>query len=265
MRRWLTGDAAQVGRAIMDPLPWAARVERAVAVLDVCRAQVARVVAVDGVVRVGSNPKLWADGHTAFDRVRDLVLAEERRPTDRAYCLLLFVAESAAQTIYNASNPRDPFDDDSPHWVAANSQSFVLAVADDYVGRAVWQALSGCAVSAAEWREAAPFADSHAAQHVGRRADVARANGRTDMLYRIFAVVVILGALWSLYGNGMLCFIVWYSGVSPEMSTRDWSELGIQAAVNLGAIALAWRGLRWRAVPNSRAGDPFTDGVARER
>ncbi|MGK0202297.1 MAG: hypothetical protein ACI9S9_001364 [Planctomycetota bacterium] len=71
-------------------------------------------------------------------------------------------------------------------------------------------------------------------------------------MQRILAVAVILAALWSLYGNCMLAFIVWYSGVDPEMTASDWFGLALQATVNVCAIVLVWRSVRKRAGATDR-------------
>ena len=70
----------------------------------------------------------------------------------------------------------------------------------------------------------------------------------TPAMNRILAVALTLGAIWSFYGNCTLVLIVWYSGVEQEVTIRDWLDLGIQAAVNVGAIALVWRLARTRRV-----------------
>lgn len=77
----------------------------------------------------------------------------------------------------------------------------------------------------------------------------------TQTMNRILALALTLGAIWSFYGNCMLVFIVWYSGVEQELTTREWLDLGIQAAVNVGAIALVWRLARTRGVA---AAEPAT-------
>jgi hypothetical protein len=121
---WLDGDE-RACVLLADRLSTAALLCLATSGLAACsqfttsaRAEIAEVV------RVGTSPQLWSEAHKAFDRVRGLTLAAERQgasPEDARY-VLLFVAENAARVIYNASLPRDPFDDD-----AAESLLRVLA------------------------------------------------------------------------------------------------------------------------------------------
>jgi hypothetical protein len=60
-------------------------------------------------------------------------------------------------------------------------------------------------------------------------------------MHRALAIALTLGALWSLYRIGMMCFIVSYSGSDPELTGLDWFELAIQSAINVFAIILVWR------------------------
>ena len=140
---WLNGDAVAVGRTIMDVLPADAQVARAVAVLDLCRAQYRPVPEVERVAAIGRDVARWCEGHGAFDHVRVLSLKEERSPTLRLYACLLFVAEISAKIIYNASQESAPFDDDSPWWLASNARDFVSEVGNPKFDRMVWAALCG--------------------------------------------------------------------------------------------------------------------------
>ena len=60
-------------------------------------------------------------------------------------------------------------------------------------------------------------------------------------MHRALAIALTLGALWSLYRIGMMCFIVYYSGSDQELTGLDWFELAIQSAINVFAIILVWR------------------------
>src|SRR4051812_36072683 len=79
--QWLSGDAVAIGRAIMEPLAEAERVERALAVLDECRGHCRAIPQVDRVAEIARVPARWSEGHDAFRAVRQLTLAEERHNT----------------------------------------------------------------------------------------------------------------------------------------------------------------------------------------
>jgi hypothetical protein len=95
------------------------------------------------VVRIGDEPEAWDQAHAAFDAVRDLTLARERvgaSGSDPGY-LLLFVGENTARVIYNATHPRDPFDDDSCAWLLKCLAQFVHFAASDELERHIWECL----------------------------------------------------------------------------------------------------------------------------
>jgi hypothetical protein len=145
---WLGGHAVEVGREIFTALDSREQVARAACVLDVCRRFWRPVRQIDAVAALANHRTRWNEGHSAFDAVRDLTLREEAAPTSEVYCALLFVAENTAKTIYNASGPPDPFDEDSPWWLASNVLHFAKATRDAELADALWCALTGTSVAA---------------------------------------------------------------------------------------------------------------------
>jgi hypothetical protein len=139
---WTNGRALAVGREIMQALSPPEQVRRVAAVLDVCRRSSAPVPEVDAVSTAARHPSRWRDGHDLFDRVRDLTLIEEKSRTSNVYRALLYVAEIAAKTVYNASGEPAPFDNDSPWWIAQCALDFVNAVGTADVRAGVWRALN---------------------------------------------------------------------------------------------------------------------------
>jgi hypothetical protein len=95
------------------------------------------------VIAMGAEPKRWREAHRAFQAVRSVTLREEASPSDRIYYLLLLLAENAAKTVYNASGPQDPFDADSPWWLAQNALDLSRALADPRIEQELWQILCG--------------------------------------------------------------------------------------------------------------------------
>ena len=140
---WKSGDALRVGRTILEPLPSSRQVSRAAAILDVCRMRWAAVPAVDAVSALARVPERWREGHDHFRAVRQLTLLEEKRRTNNIYYSLLFVAENTAKTIYNATAPSAPFDEDSPFWLAENALEMARNVNASTFEDQIWQALVG--------------------------------------------------------------------------------------------------------------------------
>ena len=140
---WITADPVQVGKVVLGALTPQERVARALAMLDLCRACCPPIAAVDVVMTIGSNAGRWREAHRAFQDVRGLTLLEERKPTNRAYGSLLFVAENTAKTIFNASGEPAPFDEDAPWWLASNVLHLARTVRDSGLQEALWRALTG--------------------------------------------------------------------------------------------------------------------------
>jgi hypothetical protein len=141
--QWLHRGDPEMGRLLLDPLSASERVRRAAAVLHACIEQSERVAEVDQVLEIARDATRWWEGHRAFDAVRRLTLEAERRHATGRYVSLLFVAEITAKTAYNASEPLDPFDDDSPWWLVPNARHFALTLGDARIRRRLWQVLYG--------------------------------------------------------------------------------------------------------------------------
>jgi hypothetical protein len=59
---------------------------------------------------------LWPKAHDLFDRIRDKTIKTDRTHDGRM-CAQYCFEEICAKTIYNLTDPIDPFDDDSMFWV----------------------------------------------------------------------------------------------------------------------------------------------------
>jgi len=82
--------------------------------------------------RLAADPERWSAGHAFFDEIRNrLFVAIKKR--DNAREAQYYFEEACCQTIYNATNPVDPFDPSSPYFVApfafALAQSLGIPVA----------------------------------------------------------------------------------------------------------------------------------------
>ena len=76
---------------------------------------------------MASDWRKWSDGHKLFDRIRTKTLLVERNIDQLIVCQYLF-EEICAKTLYNLSNPRDPFDADSPFWILPIALQFAKAM-----------------------------------------------------------------------------------------------------------------------------------------
>lgn len=63
------------------------------------------------------TPERWSAGHKVFDEVRDRALAAIKSK-DSLRCAQYGLEEIVLKSLYNASDPIDPFDSDSPFHVA---------------------------------------------------------------------------------------------------------------------------------------------------
>ena len=70
----------------------------------------------DEIVAMVGDEAGWAKGHALFDRIRDKTLKAQRAGDKRLEAQYLF-EEVCAETLYNLSYPRDPFDADAPYWI----------------------------------------------------------------------------------------------------------------------------------------------------
>jgi hypothetical protein len=72
------------------------------------------------VLELSINMDHWSAGHAVFDCVRNrLVSAIDSK--DLVLQAQYYFEESCLQAMYNATNPRDPFDPSSPFWIAGQA------------------------------------------------------------------------------------------------------------------------------------------------
>jgi hypothetical protein len=154
-----SGQTLQAGEIIFEDVPvearpaWAARILR----LALVKSGLEFAARYSQVLHDADNPRLWADGHRAFDTLRRRVLELERcgesgplTGEQRLEAHLLGLAELVAKVTYNAANPDGPFDEDSGWWITRDLKSLI----DD-----MWpedQAFAAAAWSALCWRPDGP-------------------------------------------------------------------------------------------------------------
>lgn len=81
-------------------------------------------------VAILEAPSRWKEAHNQFSAIRTrITLPFEDRKRQDAEAYFAIVAENAAKTAYNCSDPDDPFDEDSFEWLLRCEQEF-LAAAD---------------------------------------------------------------------------------------------------------------------------------------
>jgi hypothetical protein len=145
-RSWQQGEPLVAGRLIFENLPNDLRVAWASDILKLAlRRGGVRFAPIDDVLRIAQKPLRWKDGHRAFDKLRRSTLALEgghaRSDEDRVILHQLYLAENVANVIYNATDPRDAFDEDSGWWVVACLRDLVDFWKDDEFAGAAWLAV----------------------------------------------------------------------------------------------------------------------------
>jgi hypothetical protein len=137
---WREGRLREAGRLLFESMPPRRQAEWAGSILKYAAvASRVRHPAVRRLLEIADDPAQWGDGHRAFDALRRAVLPLTANPArsdeEQLLLRLLGLAEVTAKVIYNATDPRDPFDHDAGWWVAET-----LKAALD---RAIQQAGSG--------------------------------------------------------------------------------------------------------------------------
>jgi hypothetical protein len=79
------------------------------------------------VAELAGNPARWSAGHAVFDEVRRRLLAAAAAK-DRAREWQHHFEESCCQAMYNATDPRDPFDPGSAFFVAPQALGLARVV-----------------------------------------------------------------------------------------------------------------------------------------
>ena len=148
---WLEGQALEAGRLIFEALPpesrpkWAARILRLV--IDKSGVEKGQF---ERTLYAADHPRQWSSGHRCFDSLRREVLKFDelqrsgRHTQEELFHHVLLLAELVAKVTYNASDPPDPFDEDSGWWIAPGLKGFVDYWWPDDQGfsQAAWSALS---------------------------------------------------------------------------------------------------------------------------
>jgi hypothetical protein len=149
--RWDSGGSLAVGKIIYEKLPiksrpkWASRVLKIV--LD--RSQL-QLPLFSRLLELAEQEGEWKYGHDIFSELRSVRLELDNlgaaRTLNEHEMLLGSVvsfAELVAKVIYNATDPQDPFDDDSGWWIVSCLRDFVDRIwVDEQFRTAAWFAIS---------------------------------------------------------------------------------------------------------------------------
>lgn len=73
------------------------------------------------------RPDSWHLAHAFFERVRLKTLGAEQSHNTALACQYLF-EEVCAKTLYNLTEPDDPFDSDTPYWIFPNAVSLARSL-----------------------------------------------------------------------------------------------------------------------------------------
>ncbi len=143
---WRQGHPLEAGQLIYESQPTEHRPEWASKILKLAITQSGiQFPPVENVIHTAKNAAEWRKAHKAFTTVRnstlELLTIEERTKEEELLLSLLGLAENVAKVIYNASNPQDPFDEDSGWWIAVALKDFLELVNDDNVSKSMWLAL----------------------------------------------------------------------------------------------------------------------------
>jgi hypothetical protein len=102
----------------------------------------------DQILEITDHQTQWGNGHREFSTLRDSVLELlellRMRGLSKEQKILygvLSLAELVAKVTYNATDPPDPFDEDSGWWIAVSLKGFVDLWKDDEFSKAAWSSL----------------------------------------------------------------------------------------------------------------------------
>lgn len=87
----------------------------------------------------------WSEAHGVFDVLRWLLLElqdRDRNPEEELAYSALFVGESAARVAYKATDPFDPFDEDTEPWIVACLHHYASSLQDEQALDRAWDAVS---------------------------------------------------------------------------------------------------------------------------
>lgn len=131
------------GVAIYALVPENKRPKWAAAILAACCGRVSTTPKpINHVLDLAAEPAKWKLAHDAFSGVRQLTLAAERQPIEKADHYLLYVAENAAKVIYNVSGSSAPFDRDSGARLVRSAKEFSDCVNDKSFTSSLWSIIA---------------------------------------------------------------------------------------------------------------------------
>ena len=142
-KNWRFGRMGVVGYLLCEGLPVERRPAWAAGVLKLACSVVSQVPKeVNALLELSHDANSWKEGKAAFRAIRLLTLSAFRAEpeAESANSRLLYLAESTAKVIYNASGEPEPFDSDAGWWVPQRSVELVQKVGDHLYGP-LWEAL----------------------------------------------------------------------------------------------------------------------------
>lgn len=103
--------------------------EQALEIMQRCAPLVPPRCEYSDLLAILQTPNRWKEAHEQFSAIRTRVtLPLERQKKKDAATYFVFVAELAAKTAYNCTDPDDPFDDDSFEWLLRCERELLNAV-----------------------------------------------------------------------------------------------------------------------------------------
>jgi hypothetical protein len=146
LKYWREDMPIETGRLIFENLPplqrskWAARILRAVIAKSGVKSP-----AIERILDIANRPDDWKKAHDAFSSARRATfeLTDLKAITAEQKLLLynLALAELVAKVIYNSTEPRDKFDDDSGWWIAVLLKKNLELIKDESFSKSMWSTL----------------------------------------------------------------------------------------------------------------------------
>jgi hypothetical protein len=140
---WRYGRLGVVGYLIYENLPADQRPAWATGVLQLGCSVVREVPnEIKMLLQLAKNPSTWKEAKNSFREIRILTVSAFRTEpeAESLYSRLLYLAESTAKVVYNASGGEQPFDSDCGWWVPQRSVELIQKAGDHLYGP-LWQAL----------------------------------------------------------------------------------------------------------------------------
>jgi len=148
-RLWTSGKTWEAGEILFARIPepdrpaWAARCLRLAVEYSGATLKI-----IQDVLNLAESRKRWKYGHDVFDKVRTQTLSMDEKSRSRTLSQseqkelwLLEIAELVAKISYNATDPYDPFDDDTGHRMAQHLHAYSEFIGANFRQKA-WQTLS---------------------------------------------------------------------------------------------------------------------------